>query len=475
MSLNWRKPLVIGLLRLTNSFVPGELQLLRSIEWEQPENIRELLTRRLVELLRHAWVNTEYYKAVLEDCGAVRDGVVNLECFEDIPCLTKDIIRKEGERLRSKSLPSGCNPYRNSTGGSTGQPLSFWQDSRYWDVNVASKIYHFEVLGKQLGEPEMKIWGSDKDLFEGTIGLKAKLQNLFYNREFAQCFHMNEESIRAIIHQIDTYKPKLIWSYRDGMDEVAKYVKRHHLQPHAPAAIVCLGGTLYPHIAERIREAFDSPVINAYGSREMGDIGFECLNTEGLHISAHSHHLEAVDEIGTPVMEQEGELVVTSLMNYAMPFIRYRIGDRGKLTARACSCGRGFPLLETVSGRMIERFVTATGEHVDPIYFVHLMGVVYGNDAIKRFQVIQEDYLKIRINIILEPGAHSTHVQPTLDRVSEKIRLVMGQECEVIYDFVEDIALTKSGKYLYVISKVAPSAVSGEPAGPAKPSGTLQG
>jgi phenylacetate-CoA ligase len=71
----------------------------------------------------------------------------------------------------------------------------------------------------------------------------------------------------------------------------------------------------------------------------------------GLHVSSHSHQVEVIDRHGKSGLEEDGEIVLTSLHDYAMPFIRYRIGDRGRLTARACLCGRGFPLLETVLGR----------------------------------------------------------------------------------------------------------------------------
>lgn len=454
MPLNWRKPIILGLLNVTGSPILAELRFIRSIERWKPDAVQGVQNRRLTSILVHAWENTEYYREVLSECGVVHNGTVNLDRFSNIPFLTKDIIRKENRRLQARHLPKGRKSLANSSGGSTGQPVKFLQDSHYWNVNVATKTYHFEVLGKKIGEPEMKIWGSEKDLFEGTIGWKAKLQNFLYNRKLQQCFHLPEENIVSIIRNINTYQPKLIWCYRDGMDAVAKYVNRHRIRTYSPAAIVCLGGTLYPHIVRTIEQAFSAPVINAYGSREMGDIGFECLKREGIHLSTHSHKLEVIDENGQCTMDREGEIVVTSLMNYAMPFIRYRIGDRGKLATRQCSCGRGFPLLESVSGRLIERFINAKGEYIDPIYFIHLIGVVYNNDEIKRFQVIQDDYACITVKIILEPHVSHQQVKYTLDQITAKIRLVMGNECAVSYEFVDEIPLTKTGKFLYTTCKI---------------------
>jgi phenylacetate-CoA ligase len=112
----------------------------------------------------------------LSECGAVRDGVIDLGRFEDIPLLTRDILRIEGSRLRARNLPKGRKPYVNRTGGSTGEPVEFWQDSYYWAVNVANKLYHFGMLGKETGELEMKIVLSERDLFLDTNGLVTKLK-----------------------------------------------------------------------------------------------------------------------------------------------------------------------------------------------------------------------------------------------------------------------------------------------------------
>src|SRR5690606_36959944 len=99
--LNWRKPVILALLRAKGSAVPGELALLTRIE-RDPTAIRALHEERLAALLEHAWRNTDYYREVLEAAGAVVNGRVRLERFDRIPLLTKEIIRREGERLRAR-------------------------------------------------------------------------------------------------------------------------------------------------------------------------------------------------------------------------------------------------------------------------------------------------------------------------------------------------------------------------------------
>jgi phenylacetate-CoA ligase len=448
--MNLRKPVILSLLRASGSGVPAELALIAEIE-HSPERIAEIQRTRLSELLRHAWAQVPYYHDVLESCGAVRDGRVDLDRFTDIPYLTKEVIRAEGDRLRAKTLPRGRKAFPNASGGSTGEPVRFWQDSGYWDTTIAVRTYHFSTVGKQLGEREMKIWGNERDLFEGTLGWKVTLQNWAYNRRFEQCWHLPEAQILKILRDIDRWKPKLLWCYRDGIDAVAKYAVANGLRPHAPAAIVLGGATVYPYMAEVIERAFHSPAISAYGSREVGAVACQCLARGGHHIATHSNVVETIDTAGRPVVGQDGELVITPLTNYAMPFLRYRIGDRGKLTNGRCSCGRGYPLLESLSGRMVEVLVNRRGEQVDPIYFIQLLAVIFNRGFFRKFQVVQAEDGALTLNVVLEANATREAANPNLLEVLDKIRMVMGADCPIEVKYVDDIPLSASGKHPYVV------------------------
>ncbi len=343
MILNWRKPVVWGLLKAKGSPTPKELKFVRSIERKSPEEIREIQRRRLSELLLHAWEHTEYYRDVLDACGVVRNAKVDLDRFEEIPILTKDTIRSEGPKLKAKVIPQGRKPYVNRTGGSTGEPIEYWQDNYYWAVNVANKLYHFETLGKEIGEAEMKLWGSDRDIYTDTSSWVVKLANFIYNRRVQSCSNMSESDIRDVIAGINKFRPKNIFCYTDVTYTIAEYANHHGLNLHSPAAIVCGGATFHPHMEQSIEKAFGCPAINYYGSREMGVIASQCREKTGLHIVSHSHSVEIIDQHGNSVLDREGDIVVTSLTNYTMPFIRYRIGDRGKLMTKGVPVAAVFP------------------------------------------------------------------------------------------------------------------------------------
>ncbi len=449
---NWRAPIIRTAFRLQNPGVLRELEVIQSVE-RSAAKLQAVHQARLEQLLHHAWSQTDYYREVLEACGAVRAGRVNLDRFDDIPFLTKDIIRSQGERLIAKSLPAGRKPHTNRSGGSTGQPVRFWQDNVYWDTTIATRIYHFSTVGKGIGQREMKIWGNEPDLRKGTIGWKAKLENFVYNRKFEQCWHLPEERILAIIRHIDEWQPQMLWCFRDGIDGVARYINEHRIRVHSPASVVLGGATVYPFMAQAIENAFKSPAISAYGSREVGAVACQCLERGGLHIATQAHRVESIGPDERPVMEADGELAITPLLNFAMPFIRYRIGDRGRMTQRQCTCGRAFPLLHALTGRVVEVLHNLKGEQIDPGYLIWIMAEKINNRVLKKGQIVQEEDGAITVNLVLEPGASMPQAQPHLAEIRKAMTLVMGSEATIRFTFLDDIPLSQSGKYPYIVRR----------------------
>jgi phenylacetate-CoA ligase len=152
-------------------------------------------------------------------------------------------------------------------------------------------------------------------------------------------------------------------------------------------------------------------------------------------------------------MEREGELAITPLMNFAMPLIRYRLADRGRLTDRACACGRGFPVLDALSGRVMEALTNSKGEHVDSGFIMYVLTYMAERGYMSKFQIIQEEDGSITINVVAEPGIVLEEHRTDLDLITDKIQFVMGKDCSVRFCPVPDIPTAASGKYPYVICR----------------------
>ena len=191
-----------------------------------------------------------------------------------------------------------------------------------------------------------------------------------------------------------------------------------------------------------IEEQFGADVFNFYGSREVGAIAGECVKGR-LHVFAMNNVVEVLDQWDKRTEAgQHGDIVVTNLHNYAMPVIRYRIGDSGALGSSDCECGSRLPVLDNLSGRVTDHFQADDGGLVHGEYFTHLF---YFRDWVDQFQVLQ---LKVKlVRVLVVPAAQPDAAE--VAEITEKIRTVMGDDCAVEWRYVESIAPTEQGKQIY--------------------------
>ena len=442
------KFLTLGLLKLNGSQLPSVLKYLKGREYKPLESNKKTQERLLKRLLIHCYENVPYYQDVLVESGVIVDDRVDLTKFSNIPVLTKEIIREHFEDLKSRDLDKQ-KWYLNTSGGSTGEPVKFLQDSVNWDCGMAGKWFFSTFAGKDVGDREIKLWGSERDILKGSIGFKAKLKNLVFNRLLLNSFKMSEEDMRQYVEIINKNKPTLIEAYIQSIYELAKFIQNNGLEIYSPKGIITSAGTLYPDQKKFIEDVFNTKVYNRYGSREVGDMACSCEKDEGLHLNIFNQYIEILNDNLEPCKPGEiGQIYVTTLNNYVMPLIRYQIGDLAvPAENEECSCGRGLPLIKKVIGRDVNSFKTKDGTLIDGEYFTHL---IYFKDWIQKFQIVQQQFDLIKLRIVLNDEKSESDMKEIVD----KMKIVMGQDCKVEFEFVDDIEPLKSGKYLYTISEV---------------------
>jgi phenylacetate-CoA ligase len=269
---------------------------------------------------------------------------------------------------------------------------------------------------------------------------------------FLNSFRMTPIDMDRYVQAIVEFRPNAIWAYVDSIHEIARHVEHHGLKIHTPDAIFVTAGTLHPEVRSVIERVFGAPVLNQYGSREVGVIACECPHREGLHIFSFNHIVEVLDDSYAPTLPGEmGRIVITDLTNYSMPIIRFLIGDTAIPTDNPCSCGRPFPLLKTINGRITDHFLRRDGTIIHGEYFTHLF---YHRKWIRKFKVIQEDYEHVRVLIVPDRTPPKPDKRAEKEDIYSKIRLLMGNDCLVDIEFVEMIESSASGKYLYTQSLV---------------------
>src|SRR6185437_9633099 len=302
-------------------------------------------------------------------------------------------------------------------------------DQRFRDTVRAVAMLFNGWAGYRFGYPLVKIWGSERDLFEGSEARRTRILRWLRNEHWFNAFRMSPAQMRDCLTRIDRLRPVLVLGYAESLVDLARLMLREGLSVHKPRAVMSAAGPLDPDARHAVEQAFQAPVFDRYGSREVGDVACECESHNGLHVCMPTHHVEILLPDGRPAAPGErGELVVTLLINYSMPLLRFRIGDVSAWRGEPCPCGRVWPLLERVTGRVSDIFLRADGTHVHGEYFTHLF---YSLGWVRKFQVMQEalEQVDVRIVPVDEAGDPADRFRPALDAVRRKIRLVMGETC----------------------------------------------
>ncbi len=451
--MNWRKPIIKALLYLQNNKIIKILNEIRRIEFMPVDVLLRYQRKKLKVIIEHAYKNVPYYKCLFRNMDIINRNGIDWERFENIPILTKEIIRQQGNQLYSIDHTKRGS-YLNTSGGSTGTPVSIMQDRLYSDWNIANTIYYKTFQNQDIGDCEVRLWGSERDLLEGSENYFKRFKDYLYNRTDLNSFRMSDERMMQFVRIINKKKPTWIEAYVQSADELAKYIQSNGLSIHSPRGLLTSAGTLFPETQKRIELIFQCKTYNRYGSREVGGIACNCQFQEGLHISIWNHYLEILNDKLEPVEPGiPGRVYITTLNNFSMPLIRYDIGDSaiGKIQGEdQCSCCRGTPLISSVRGRIINMFKNCFGELIDGEFFTHLL---YHKKWCQKFQIIQKNLYLIIIRIVLDTSRKTEYVSDKII-IERDIHKVMGADCRIDWELCDYIEETSDGKYLYTISEL---------------------
>jgi phenylacetate-CoA ligase len=430
-----------------------ELALMRENQWHSQKQVEAIQREHLNRMLAYAYRHIPYYRRLFEETGLVRAGHVFLERFDSLPTLDKPMIRANFQALTSDEAGS-LRAFENRTSGSTGEPLVVLQDRdgvRITGDAVLRLFYEWHRV--EPGDREIKLWGSEQDLFYRSRITLGSVRHWMSGIKILNAFRMTPERMGEYVETINHYRPKILRGYSANLFELAQFAQEQRLAIHPPQIVISSAGTLYAPLRQKMESVYGCPTYNHYGSREMHNMAMECPARQGLHVSAFTHLIEVLDDQGRPCPPSvEGNLVVTSLTNLAMPLIRYRIGDRGSLSQEECRCGRGLPLLAKLSGRRVDCFWTREQHIVPGEYFIYLLAVHLHKNPILKYQVIQETYEDIRFRLVLR---HGDSLDLDVQReIEDKTQLIMGRNCRMTFEYVEDIPPAASGKYFYTVCKL---------------------
>jgi phenylacetate-CoA ligase len=333
-----------------------------------------------------------------------------------------------------------------ATGGSSGVPLQFDLDTGSNERRMAAWHRGYAWAGAEPGTKQLYLWGVP--LGQQTTWQRGKnaLYNWVYRRRILNSFEWNERRAGEFLASLNGYRPDALVAYTNPLYTLARWLDAHRLTPYSPRSIVIGAEKLHDFQRELIESVFQAPVFETYGSREFMLIGAECDRHEGLHLTQENLLIEVLEDDGsaTPPGE-EGNVVVTDLYNYGMPFVRYVTGDRATAGWRMCSCGRGLPLLTNVVGRRLDMLETPEGRQVPGEFFPHLLKEF---PAIRQFQVVQAERDRIELRAVF----NGDWTESERCRLEEEVRHVVGTCVQFVIVAVDEIPLTPAGKLRVVVN-----------------------
>jgi phenylacetate-CoA ligase len=404
----------------------------------------ELQEEKLFRILEHCHQNVPYYRNLFSQRGITRNTLIKK--FSDIPPLTKEIIRNNTNLLlqtdgRGKLIP-------NSTSGSTGEKLSFFQDVDSDYQRKAIKMVSLKRMGIRIGDKGALLWGAPMDQ-KKRKSLRGRMHRIITRHLFLSSYFLSEEVLAEYYRRLQSYRPTYLVSYPSPLDELAGYLRRNSIHLDSVKVVVTSAEALFPEQRRRIEDAFQCPLLDRYGCREFGDIAQQFQSSGNYLQFTNRVLLEILDEDLRPVPTgKEGRVYVTDLDNMGMPFIRYDIGDLSQWGGQGNGEESKWVTLRSFLGRTLECIRTRHDTVVGGTFWTILFRQRPG---IRQFQVYQENLETIEIRYIPEDNDITED-----DKIffMKKIREVCGP-VEVVFKKRKEIELTTSGKRKIIVSKLS--------------------
>lgn len=380
------------LLRFYGPKTAQALQLLHQLKANQFLDVshkKKAQARALATLFSHAYEYSPFWSEKLKQVG-FEVGRVSEFNFENLSPLTRVHIQENFVALRAR-WPQ-CQPdkvFTVATSGSTGQPVRVEKYTDFYQpLDQALALLELEwfgrdpsqaiaYIGPQLEDKHLSSWG----------GIYAALgyRGAYYKRNFS------DKTVSSHLDWIETIRPRYLKCSPFLAAQMAEMAiaSGRHLQVDQ---IISVSETVSPKQRQLCMQGFDARIVDRYSSEETGMIALQCPKHDHLHVIDSTVLVEIVDDDGKPCeLGQVGKVLVTALHSFAMPIIRYDLGDFAEWGT--CDCGRTMPVIKRVWGRT-RASVSMPGRGSVPMGFI--------GDDLGKIETIKEFRLRQYSDYVLE-------------------------------------------------------------------------
>jgi phenylacetate-CoA ligase len=403
------------------------------------KRIIEDQNRRLRRLIVHARERVPYYRRLFDTHGVNLDAVTDRSELAALPVTNRDELQSLPihDTLAAGVDAAQLLAYRTS--GSSGRPFTIrrtWREERRL---AAFRMRAMREHGLRFTDREANIRNLEHTNRWHTQRSLRALQALgLFRKIWLDCRLPAEDIFEAL----QRYQPDVLIGLPHVLSRIAGIVPAGGWPTIRPRFVAVGGEVLTPLMRRHISDAFHARVFNQYGSFECNLIAWECHETGHLHLCDDGVIVEVLNG-GRPAQPgEQGEVVVTNLHAFAMPFIRYRLGDIATQGFERCPCGRPFSTITDVQGRIVDYFPLSDGRWLHP----YMIGDVLSREAgwwLRQYQVTQERTDRVVLRAVAVP----TPTPPRLAELTAAVSAVLGPGIEFHVQLVPDLAVEPSGKF----------------------------
>ncbi len=389
--------------------------------------------------MSQAIAHVPFYRDWARSVGHVPGQPVDIA---DLPIVTKGDYTLDIERFQSDAFPVS-DMFTNKTSGSSGEPFRFRAHGRAADASYCVLWRALHRFGLRPGDRRVYIWGRSYAFNASPLNVakhraRQTLRNWLNNTLSVDAYSLTHENVERTIQRIEAFRPRYLHGYVSALYTIARTLNDRGRTLNTPGLVAAVTESekLYRFQRKAMEQAFECPILEHYGSVELGNIaqpdpdGNMRIN-EDLYI---------VERLPT------GEAAITNLMTHAYPFIRYRLGD---LIERRDTIPPGLPYacLKSVVGRTVDMIPLASGGLVHGVALAHLIDPHL--DHVLKYQIRQTALERFAVTLV---PRHEGIPPPVLDTIARDLRSLTGATTRIDFTTAPHITPAQSGKFRWVVS-----------------------
>jgi phenylacetate-CoA ligase len=409
-------------------------------QWKSPEEIKRIQSEKLRKMVKHAYEKVPYYRQLFDSIKLKSDDVRSIEDLKKLPIIYRKTVQnipfeqKMAVDTNIKKCKSGM------TSGTTAVPLRV-----YWN-NRDSRMLGFAMVRSFLA-CGVKPWYRIAE-FVGSADVPPK-RRIFDRYCIWRNLQLSAfEEPEKWITKLQKWNPNVLLGYILSLKLLAETILEKNIRGINPQIIISHTAVLDEKSREFLRSVFKAKIFDYYGAWESGFISWECPQCTGFHINSDMVILELIKD-GEPVPAgQEGEVVITNLVSSTMPFLRYHLGDVAVLSEEKPVCGRPFPLLKKILGRVSDFIILPSGKRLTAHPFHMLMCDI---QDIVQYRIIQEKVDLLSVEIVPAGDFH----QALSNTVKKELWKIVGQSIKINVSLVKEIKIPPMQKRRWVYSKIS--------------------